>query len=398
MRPGAVINISGTTPVTDPEYRYKMPVTFGKIEGRGNGIKTVIPNISELASSLHRTPAEVNKFFGCELGAQTSYSGNNDRAIVNGAHNDATLQSLVHKYIELFVLCPQCGLPETEYKIKNGIIFHKCAACGCKEMVDMSHKLCTFILAQDKKEKKSKKEKSKDKNRDKKDIDDKKKKKKEGIDEERKKNKKDRKRREKKEKTEKYEKNYNSEEENGKMRFSDLPQVIPNSSIEITDDDSRVIDLAVSEVQKFMRENISASYDRIAEEVANQQMSFAIRPYQKIHIFIRAAMSPNFYKDHLVKKYAPIINKITLGNPIMERHLISALETICSEKSKNFPVLLKQLFDEEVLQEKVILEWAYDGRSDYTLNSINEETRACLRAEAEPVVAWLQTEEISDDE
>jgi len=176
MRPGTVTNISGTTPVTDPEYRYKMPITFGKIEGRGNGIKTVIPNISELANSLHRTPAEVNKFFGCELGAQTSYSGHNDRAIVNGAHNDATLQSLIHKYIELFVLCPQCGLPETEYKIKNGFIFHKCAACGCKEMVDMSHKLCTFILAQDKKDKKSKKEKSKDKNKDKKDADDKKKK------------------------------------------------------------------------------------------------------------------------------------------------------------------------------------------------------------------------------
>merc|ERR1739845_189072 len=145
-------------------------------------------------------------------------------------------------------------------------------------------------------------------------------------------------------------------------------------------------------------ENISASSDRIAEEVANQQMSFAIRPYQKIHIFIRAAMSRNFYKDHLVKKYAPIINKITLGNPIMERHLISAAEFICSEKSKNFPVLLKQLFDEEVLQEKVILEWACDGRSDYTLKSINEETRASLRAEAEPVIAWLQVEESSDDE
>jgi len=203
MRPGTVINISGTTLVTDPEYRYKMPVVFGKIEGRGNGIKTVIPNITELANALHRTPAEVNKFFGCELGAQTSYSGDNDRAIVNGAHNDTALQGLIHKYVELFVLCPQCSLPETEYKIKNGCIFHKCAACGSKEMVDMSHKLCTFILAQDKKDKKSKKEKSKDKNKDKKDIDEKKKKKKEGSDEEKKKNKKDKKKKRRKKNWEK---------------------------------------------------------------------------------------------------------------------------------------------------------------------------------------------------
>jgi len=401
MRPGTVINISGTTPVTDPEYRYKMPVVYGKIEGRGNGIKTVIPNITELANSLHRTPAEVNKFFGCELGAQTSYSGDNDRAIVNGAHNDASLQCLIHKYVELFVLCPQCGLPETEYKIKNGCIFHKCAACGSKEMVDMSHKLCTFILSQDKKDKKSKKEKSKDKNKDKKDGDEKekKKKKKEGSDEEKKRNKKDKKRKEKKEKLGKnVNENRTVEGKIDEICFSDCAPGIPVLGEKKYYDEHRAIDMAVLEIQKFIKENFTASYVRIAEEVANQQMSYAVKAYQRIHIFIRAAISRNFYKEHLVKKYAPIIHIITQGNPIMERHLISAAEFICSEKTKNFPVLLKQLFDEEVLQENVILDWAFSGRSDYTPKSIDEETRASLRAEAEPVIAWLQVEESSDDE
>jgi len=63
-----IVNLAGTKPIDDPEYRYKMPLVFGKIEGRGNGIKTVIPNISDVAMSLHRSPGEVNKFFGCELG------------------------------------------------------------------------------------------------------------------------------------------------------------------------------------------------------------------------------------------------------------------------------------------------------------------------------------------
>jgi len=143
-----------------------MPVIYGKIEGRGNGIKTVLPNISDVALALHRSPGEVNKFFGCELGAQTSYTAETDRAVVNGAHADPVLMNNIRRYIELFVLCPKCGLPETDYKIKSEIIWHRCAACGAKEMVDMSHKLCTYILAQNKKQKKeAAKKKSKGKSK-----------------------------------------------------------------------------------------------------------------------------------------------------------------------------------------------------------------------------------------
>jgi translation initiation factor 2 beta subunit (eIF-2beta)/eIF-5 len=87
----------------------------------------------EVAYSLHRSPGEVNKFFGTELGAQVKYTAETDKAIVNGAHTDGTLQELMHRYIEKFVLCPNCGLPESEYKIKNDCIFHRCKACGAKE-------------------------------------------------------------------------------------------------------------------------------------------------------------------------------------------------------------------------------------------------------------------------
>ena len=196
VRGGTIINIAGNTPVDDPAYRYKMPAVFGKIEGSGNGIKTAIPNISDVGLSLHRAAGEVNKFFGCELGAQTTYNENTDRAIVNGAHNDAVLQKLIHRYIEIFVLCPNCGLPETDYKIKNGIIWHKCAACGAKEMVDQGHKLCNYILAQDKKNKKDKKgkdKKDKKKGKGKDDSDDEKKKKKDKKDKKKKDKKKDKK-------------------------------------------------------------------------------------------------------------------------------------------------------------------------------------------------------------
>jgi len=108
-----IMNIRGTTAVDDPEYRYKMPCITAKVEGRGNGIKTAIPNMTQLASSLHRDPGEVTKFFGTELGAQTTWVAETERAIINGSHTQQDLQTNLFKYIEKFVLCPNCRLPET---------------------------------------------------------------------------------------------------------------------------------------------------------------------------------------------------------------------------------------------------------------------------------------------
>jgi translation initiation factor 5 len=159
----ATMNIAGLTPVNDPAYRYKMPRMVGKVEGRGNGIKTVLMNVKEVADSLKRDAPEVTKFFGCELGAQTTYAVESDRAVVNGAHRDIDLQTHLNRYIEHFVLCRNCRLPETHYKIKEGIISQKCLACGHKESVDMTHKLTTFILAQYKKSKEASKGDKKDK-------------------------------------------------------------------------------------------------------------------------------------------------------------------------------------------------------------------------------------------
>jgi translation initiation factor 5 len=133
------------------------------------------------------------------------------------------------------------------------------------------------------------------------------------------------------------------------------------------------------------------------ELVTNQQMASALKAHDRIHIFILAAITPQFFKTKEIEKYAPVVSAISKGNKIIERHLIASLELINMDKPKNFPVMIKQLYDEDALDEEAILEWAEDGRSEYTLTVVDEEKRAKLRGEAEPVVVWLQEADSEED-
>lgn len=141
-------NVNVNPDVTDQFYRYKMPRLIAKVEGKGNGIKTVIPNMVEVAKSLDRPATYPTKYFGCELGAQTQFDFKNERYIVNGAHDSAKLQDLLGNFIRKFVLCPECDNPETHLAVqqKKGMILQRCIACGHQCNIDMRHKLTTFIL------------------------------------------------------------------------------------------------------------------------------------------------------------------------------------------------------------------------------------------------------------
>ena len=142
--------------VSDAFYRYKMERIQTKIEGKGNGIKTVVVNLSSVAQSLARPGSYVIKYFGFELGAQTNIDPPDDRWIINGAHDSAKLQDYLDGFINKFVLCKKCKNPETDVVIKDGRILLDCKACGQRTNVDMRHKLTTFILKNPPKKSKSK--------------------------------------------------------------------------------------------------------------------------------------------------------------------------------------------------------------------------------------------------
>merc|ERR1711935_369393 len=147
--------------VNDAFYRYKMPAIVAKVEG--NGIKTVIVNMVDIARALNREAIYPTKFFGIELGAQTHIDAVNERFIVNGSHDEIKLQEILDAYIKKFVLCQACANSETRLQVKKSSIFEICQACGYKgELRSISHSLSNFIIKQHKIEKQGGKKKAKD--------------------------------------------------------------------------------------------------------------------------------------------------------------------------------------------------------------------------------------------
>jgi len=133
--------------VEDAFYRYKMPLLQAKVEGRGNGIKTAIPNMADVAKALDRPPAYPTKYLGVELGAQTQMYPKEERYIVNGAFQADRFQELLDGFIKKFVLCAQCSNPETVLRVtKKKEIEAACKACGYRGMIPMTHRLTTFII------------------------------------------------------------------------------------------------------------------------------------------------------------------------------------------------------------------------------------------------------------
>ncbi|KAL3641335.1 hypothetical protein CASFOL_016303 [Castilleja foliolosa] len=144
----------------DAFYRYKMPRMITKIEGRGNGIKTNVVNMVDIAKALSRPASYTTKYFGCELGAQSKFDEKTGTSHVNGAHETGKLAGLLENFIKKFVQCYGCGNPETEIIItKSQMINLKCAACGFISDVDMRDKLTTFILKNPPESKKGSKDK-----------------------------------------------------------------------------------------------------------------------------------------------------------------------------------------------------------------------------------------------
>jgi len=387
--------------VSDAFYRYKMPRLMAKVEGKGNGIKTVIVNMVDVAKALARPPTYPCKYFGCELGAQTQFDFKNERYIVNGSHDAAKLQDLLDGFIRRFVLCPGCDNPETVLtpNEKKGIIKQSCKACGYQGMLDMRHKLTTFILknppelkvdAQGARQTKRKERSKKDKDslrpgspgHGTSDVSD-------------------------------NDTTLNGEDDDEdwcvdvsekaqKERAKDLTAGVKHLTV------SNDAEKSQSERLEIFFEYCKAKKDSgelkvgsaaVFKDLAGEAERLEIKDSKGVMVLVEVLLNEDVLKQ--LTAYRILLLLFTHGNPKSQKYFLGAIEKLVEINKdvliSKVPLILKALYDQDIVEEEVILDWGKKASKKYVSKEVSE----AIHAKAQPFLKWLaeaEEEESSEEE
>lgn len=109
--------------------RFEIPNVKGHFEGN----KTVISNFSQIIGILRRQEEHILKFLLREIATPGEIK--NKLLILKAKIPAAKLNEKIRKYANEFVICKDCGKPDTELIKEGQALFLKCNACGSKHSV-----------------------------------------------------------------------------------------------------------------------------------------------------------------------------------------------------------------------------------------------------------------------
>jgi translation initiation factor 2 subunit 2 len=111
------------------KHRFEIPKAKGHIQGH----RTVISNFIQIAGHFSRKPEHMLKFILKELATPGDIKKG---LLILGSKVPASrVNEKIEKYAHEFVLCTECGKPDTRIEEEKGVRFLKCAACGAKHTI-----------------------------------------------------------------------------------------------------------------------------------------------------------------------------------------------------------------------------------------------------------------------
>lgn len=98
---------------------------------RQEGNVTVYENFQATTKRLDRDEDHVMKFLQGELGT-SGHIDESGRARLTGSFGADRISDAIDAYTESYVLCPECGLPDTKFVREQGALLMQCEACGAR--------------------------------------------------------------------------------------------------------------------------------------------------------------------------------------------------------------------------------------------------------------------------
>ena len=97
------------------------------------GSRTIFQNFGNICDILNRDPLHLMRFLSREMATAGASEGG--RLIFQGYFVPATLERLVRRYLDEFVMCPVCKRPDTKIAKEKRLHFLVCSACGARSPI-----------------------------------------------------------------------------------------------------------------------------------------------------------------------------------------------------------------------------------------------------------------------
>ncbi len=106
--------------------RFEVPPVKGHIQGN----KTIISNLGQIAEVLGRKLDLLVKYIEKQLATKARIEGT--FVIFNTKLSASKINTRVQQFTDQFVICKECGKPDTKLSKDTGVYYIRCQACGAK--------------------------------------------------------------------------------------------------------------------------------------------------------------------------------------------------------------------------------------------------------------------------
>ncbi len=118
--------------------RFQVPEPEVRVEGSS----TILTNFQEILDTLNREEDHLMKYLLDEIGT-AGHVDKSDRARLKGEFSESEFSRVLDAYVGEYVLCSECGRPDTHLEREDRTLMLRCDACGAFRPVESGAKRTT---------------------------------------------------------------------------------------------------------------------------------------------------------------------------------------------------------------------------------------------------------------